>query len=150
MGLKVHGLSYIHPNKDILFQDISFSISSGEKCAIVGDNGVGKSTLLSIIAGDATAAAGSVSCDTPPYIIPQHFGQFNDKTVADALGVENKLKALSSILGGNASIEDFTVLNDEWDIQERLQEAFDRWEIGHVTHDMFMSNLSGGEKLRYF
>lgn len=150
MGLKVHGLSYIHPNKDILFQDISFSISSGEKCAIVGDNGVGKSTLLSIIAGDATAAAGSVSCDTSPYIIPQHFGQFNDKTVAGALGVENKLKALSSILGGNASIEDFTVLNDEWDIQERLQEAFDRWEIGHVTHDMFMGNLSGGEKTKVF
>lgn len=150
MSLKVHGLSYIHPNKDILFQNISFSVSSGEKCAIVGNNGIGKSTLLSIIAGNTTAPTGSVSYDATPYMIPQHFGQFNDKTVAEALGVANKLKALSSILAGNASIDDLTILNDEWDIQERLHEAFAKWEIGHVTPDMFMCNLSGGEKTKVF
>ena len=48
MSLQVQGLSYIHPNKDILFQNISFSISSGEKCVIVGNNAIGKSTLLKI------------------------------------------------------------------------------------------------------
>ncbi len=42
MNLQVQDLSYIHPNGDILFQNINFSISSGEKCAIVGNNGVGK------------------------------------------------------------------------------------------------------------
>lgn len=150
MSLKVHDLSYIHPNKDILFQNISFSISPGEKCAIVGNNGIGKSILMSIIAGNTAAATGSVSCDTTPYLVPQHFGQFNDKTVADALGVANKLNALFSILGGNASIEDFTVLNDEWDIQERLQEAFSRWGIEYATPDMLMCNLSGGEKTKVF
>lgn len=150
MSIKVQGLSYIHPNKDILFQNISFSVSSGEKCAIVGDNGIGKSTLLSIIAGNTAAAIGSVSCDTTPYMIPQHFGQFNDRTVAEALGVADKLKALSSILAGNASIDDFTILNDEWDIQERLQKAFAKWEINHVTPDMLMRNLSGGEKTKVF
>lgn len=150
MSLKVHGLSYIHPNKDILFQNISFSVSEGEKCAIVGNNGIGKSTLLSIIAGNTSAATGSVLCNTTPYIIPQHFGQFNSKTVAEALGVSDKLNALSSILGGNASMDDFAVLNDEWDIKERLQEAFARWGIGYVTPDMFMRDLSGGEKQRCF
>lgn len=150
MSLKVHGLSYIHPDKDILFQNISFSISSGEKCAIVGNNGIGKSTLMSIIAGNTAAATGSVSCDTIPYMIPQHFGQFNGQTVAEALGVANKLKALSSILDGNASMDDLTTLNDEWDIQERLQEAFSRWEIGYVSPEMSMSNLSGGEKTKVF
>lgn len=80
MSLQVQGLSYAHPNKDILFQNISFSISSGEKCAIIGNNGIGKSTLLKIISGLATPASGSVSCDDTPYMIPQHFCQFNDTT----------------------------------------------------------------------
>lgn len=150
MSLKVHGLSYIHPNKDILFQNISFSVSEGEKCAIVGNNGIGKSTLLSIIAGNTSAATGSVLCNTTPYIIPQHFGQFNSKTIAEVLGVSDKLNALSSILGGNASMDDFAVLNDEWDIKERLQEAFARWGIGYVIPDMFMRDLSGGEKTKVF
>ncbi|MFJ8245097.1 ABC-F family ATP-binding cassette domain-containing protein [Peribacillus asahii] len=35
----------------LLFKDISFSISEGEKIGIVGINGTGKSTLLNIIAG---------------------------------------------------------------------------------------------------
>lgn len=51
MSLIVQDLSYIHPNKDFLFQNITFTIPAGEKCAIVGNNGVGKSTLLRILAG---------------------------------------------------------------------------------------------------
>lgn len=150
MSLQVQGVSYIHPNKEVLFENISFSVLSGEKCAIVGNNGVGKSTLLSIIAGNIPAAAGSVSCSDTPYIIPQHFGQFNNMTVAEALGMANKLKALSVILDGKGTEADFVVLNDEWDIQERLNEAFTRWAISHITPDMYMRTLSGGEKTKVF
>lgn len=70
MGLNVQGLSYIHPNKDILFQNISFSVSSGEKCAIIGNNGIGKSTLLSIIAGKLSAATGSGTYDSLHILYP--------------------------------------------------------------------------------
>lgn len=35
MSLIVQDLSYIHPNKDFLFQNITFTIPAGEKCAIV-------------------------------------------------------------------------------------------------------------------
>ncbi|MDE7475460.1 MAG: ATP-binding cassette domain-containing protein [Duncaniella sp.] len=112
---------------------MSFSVSSGEKCAIIGNNGIGKSTLLSIIAGKLSAATGSVTYDMSPYFIPQHFGQFNDKTVAETLGIADKLKALASILAGNSTIDDFTVINKDWDLQERLNEAFGRW--GHKSYN---------------
>lgn len=150
MSLQVQNLSYRHPNKDILFQNISFSISSGDKCAIVGNNGIGKSTLLKIVAGLIAPATGKVSCEDAPYMIPQHFGQFNNQTVGEALGVSAKIQAFSVILDGRGTEEDFTVLNDEWDIQERISEAFSRWDIDYITPGMTLDSLSGGEKTKVF
>jgi len=43
-----------------LFQDISFHINEGDKIALVARNGVGKSTLLRILAGQETADSGTV------------------------------------------------------------------------------------------
>ncbi|MDE5675924.1 MAG: ATP-binding cassette domain-containing protein, partial [Muribaculaceae bacterium] len=150
MNLLVQGLSYIHPNKDLLFQDITFTISTGKKCAIIGNNGVGKSTLLKILAGKIPPAMGNIVCDGTMYMIPQHFGQFNDMSVAEALGLADKLRALSIILDGRGTEKEYEQLNDEWDIPERLTEAFVKWQIGHIAPDMLMGNLSGGEKTRVF
>ncbi|MBP7875318.1 MAG: ATP-binding cassette domain-containing protein, partial [Bacteroidales bacterium] len=51
MSLIVKSLSYIHPDKEVLFTNISFSLTKGQKVALVGNNGAGKSTLLRIAAG---------------------------------------------------------------------------------------------------
>ena len=150
MSLIVQDLSYIHPNKDFLFQNITFTIPAGEKCAIVGNNGVGKSTLLRILAGKIPPATGTIVCDDILYMIPQHFGQFDGMSVAEALGLADKLRALSIILDGRGTEKEYEQLNDEWDIPERLTEAFAKWQIGHIAPDMLMGNLSGGEKTRVF
>lgn len=44
-----------------LFKDISIGISQGEKYALVGNNGVGKSTLLKILTGEIKPDGGKVS-----------------------------------------------------------------------------------------
>lgn len=44
----------------LLFDDISFAIGEGEKVGLIAQNGTGKSTLLSIIAGDEPQDSGSV------------------------------------------------------------------------------------------
>lgn len=150
MSLQVQNISFMHPNRDILFQNISFSVSDGDKCAIVGNNGVGKSTLLRMMAGKLSPTTGNVICDDTLYIIPQHFGQFDEMTVAEALGVGEKLKALSAILDGKGTEENFELLDNDWDIQERLAEAFAHWQIEQITPDMVMGNLSGGEKTKVF
>lgn len=62
-----------------------------------------------------------------PYSIPQHFGQFNHLTVAGALGIERKLYALHAILQGDASIEHFTALADDWEIEEKAVAALNEW-----------------------
>ena len=149
MSLQVHNLSYMHPDRDVLFQNISFSVSSGDKCAIVGNNGIGKSTLLKIIAGTLTPSSRNISCESL-YMIPQHFGQYDGMSVAEILGVSEKLRAMSAILDGVGTEDDFLVLNDEWDIQERITDAFSRWHIDYIEPDRIMSTLSGGEKTRVF
>lgn len=149
MSLQVQSISYVHPDKEVLFNDISFSVSDGERCAIVGNNGVGKSTLLKIIAGILPPSSGQVACDMP-YLVPQHFGQFDGMMVAEALGIAPKLKALANILDGNGTEEDFAMLDDDWSINESVAEAFGRWGIGHVAPGMPMSALSGGEKTKVF
>ncbi|MGC5327480.1 ABC-F family ATP-binding cassette domain-containing protein [Brevibacillus sp. SYSU BS000544] len=45
----------------VLFKDISFAISEGQRIGIIGVNGTGKSTLLQILAGKETADAGKVT-----------------------------------------------------------------------------------------
>jgi ABC transport system ATP-binding/permease protein len=47
----VDGAEKSHDGLKILFQDLSFTIARGERMAIIGENGSGKSSLLKIIAG---------------------------------------------------------------------------------------------------
>jgi ABC transport system ATP-binding/permease protein len=44
-----------------LFQNVSFTISDGDRIGLIGPNGSGKSTLLRILAGEVTADSGEVS-----------------------------------------------------------------------------------------
>jgi len=44
-----------------LFEDISFSVSEGDRIGLIGPNGSGKTTLLRILAGDVAADTGEVS-----------------------------------------------------------------------------------------
>ena len=54
----VSNLAYAHPGGDLLFSDVSFKVGSGEHVGLVGANGVGKSTLLRILAGRLEALDG--------------------------------------------------------------------------------------------
>ena len=46
-----------------LLRDINFTVRDGERAALVGANGVGKSTVLSLLAGDAALTSGAISID---------------------------------------------------------------------------------------
>ena len=50
-SIVVSELEYAPPGADSLFFDVSFGVTPGEHAAIVGPNGVGKSTILRILSG---------------------------------------------------------------------------------------------------
>src|SRR6478736_4193470 len=93
-------LSYTHTDKSLLFNNINLNIATGAKVALLGNNGVGKSTLLKIIAGLLPISEGSVQTDIRPYYVPQVFGQYDNLTVTQALQADDKLNALQQILNG--------------------------------------------------
>lgn len=58
--LEVQNLSFAYPDGPMLYDRLSFSLTRGEKFLIVGENGVGKSTLLKLIVGELTPTDGSI------------------------------------------------------------------------------------------
>ena len=150
MSISIQQISYIHPDKEVLFSDLNFAISKGQKLGLVGNNGCGKSTLLQIIAGQLSPSSGVIVRLDDLYYIPQHFGQYDSLTIAQALQIERKQQALHAILSGDASNENFVILDDDWNIEERSIAALDLWGLGQFTLSYPMNLLSGGEKTRVF
>ncbi|MDZ8052692.1 MAG: ribosomal protection-like ABC-F family protein [Aulosira sp. ZfuVER01] len=111
-----------------LFQEVNINISLGNRIALVGCNGVGKSTLLKILAGQITPSIGSVWCKNNVYYLPQI------STIRQEITADSVLDFLSSV-------------SDEWwQIEEILETQF------HTTLDLSLpvTNLSGGELTKLF
>ncbi|RED26170.1 ATPase subunit of ABC transporter with duplicated ATPase domains [Flavobacterium cutihirudinis] len=148
--LTLQNISYLHANRHLLFDKITFTINSHEKVALIGNNGVGKSTLLKIISRELQPAEGSIKVASKPYFIPQIFGQFNHLTIAQALQIDEKLTAFHEILNGNVSEENLNILNDDWTIEERCNEALQYWELNDLNLNQKLETLSGGQKTKVF
>lgn len=148
--LILQNISYTHPNKDLLFEHIDLTVNNHEKAALIGNNGVGKSTLLRLIAGELEASAGTVIKSDSAYHIPQVFGQFNHLSVGEALQVADKLRAFYAILEGDATDESLSILDDDWTIEDRCQDALRVWQLDDINLSDSLADLSGGQKTKVF
>ena len=143
MSIVAQKITYIHPDNQVLFKGIDLTINKGQKVALVGNNGSGKSTFLRILAGTLQAQEGEIIYPTPPYYVPQHFGQYDNQTVAQALRIDGKLEALRAITEGDASLSNFNTLADDWTIEERSLAALHAWGLEHILLSQPMRTLSG-------
>jgi ATPase subunit of ABC transporter with duplicated ATPase domains len=148
--LILQDLTYIHPDRDVLFDNIHLTVGKHDKIALIGNNGTGKSTLLKIMAGLLKPSKGTVNVSSNPYYLPQLFGQMSDLSIGQALGVEDKLRALDQILNGNVTEDNLTLLNDDWTIKERCEDALKQWALEDLDLAESTNALSGGQKTRVF
>ncbi|MCY0386556.1 ABC transporter ATP-binding protein [Robbsia sp. Bb-Pol-6] len=65
-ALECRGLSKTYGSGRVVLDHLDFTLASGEFVAVMGDSGVGKSTLLNLIAGLDTADSGEVRIDGMP------------------------------------------------------------------------------------
>ncbi|WP_119080941.1 ABC-F family ATP-binding cassette domain-containing protein [Chitinophaga alhagiae] len=150
MLINAQHISYHTPNREPLFRNISFSLRKGDKAAIAGNNGAGKTTLLKIIAGLEKNYTGQLQVPGNLYYIPQHYGHFNQLTVAAALGIAPLLEALRAVEGGAVDQRYYDLLEHNWDISARCEEAFARWGLRGIALEQPLHQLSGGMKTRLF
>ncbi|MBA3289072.1 MAG: ABC-F family ATP-binding cassette domain-containing protein [Acidimicrobiia bacterium] len=62
-SIQVSHVGWRLPGGTELLRDVSFSVGDGDRAALVGANGVGKSTLMRLIAGEITPSEGTLSID---------------------------------------------------------------------------------------
>lgn len=147
MHIKLNNVSYSHANNEKLFGNMSMTISN-IKTALIGDNGTGKSTILKLISGELKPDEGSILCEGIVAVFPQDFLLYENKSIEEVLGVKEKLKSLNKILEGNSTSRDYEILNDEWDLNERISEVFLEAKLPNINLERNFSTLSGGEKSR--
>ncbi|HSB88167.1 MAG TPA: ATP-binding cassette domain-containing protein [Ilumatobacteraceae bacterium] len=83
-SIQVSHVGWRRPGGAELLRDVSFTVGNGERVALVGANGVGKSTLIRLIAGETTATTGTISIDGRVGIMRQLVGG-SDQTVRDLM-----------------------------------------------------------------
>ncbi len=149
MNIIVSDLTYHFPNQHPLFDHLNFSVEKQEKVSIVGNNGIGKSTLLKLMAGWLSPSEGCIISASQPYYVPQYTGILG-KSVAEVMHVSDKLSALDAIVKGSVSQQDYDILADDWEIESKCMAALSYWQLSHVTPGMAVDDLSGGEKTKVF
>ncbi|WP_330436512.1 MULTISPECIES: ribosomal protection-like ABC-F family protein [unclassified Streptomyces] len=137
-------LSFAWPDDTPVFDDLSFAMGSG-RTGLVAPNGSGKSTLLKLIAGELRPGTGSVSVGGTLGHLPQSLPLTGNLTVAEVLGVAAVIRALDAVESGDVSEEHFTVIGDDWDIEERTRAQLDRLGLTGLALDRSLNTLSGGQ-----
>ncbi len=157
--LKANDLTKSHDGAP-LFDGLSLTLDDGARAALVGVNGVGKTTLLRLLAGVDRPDRGAVALGPHDRVgyLPQDVLE-PDRTIDDllrhALGevweVRLELDALEADLHDldayGRTQERFEALGG-WALEARLDEARRRLDIEHLDRGTRLGNLSGGEAAR--
>ncbi|MFD0267599.1 ABC-F family ATP-binding cassette domain-containing protein [Streptomyces sp. NPDC127106] len=139
-------LSFAWPDGTPVFTDFSLVVSTG-RTGLIGVNGSGKSTLLRLMAGRLNPSGGSVKVTGELGYLPQNVVLEPEVRVEQALGIAEVRAAIDAIEGGDTSEELFTVVGDDWDVEERARATLDKLGLAHVTLDRRIGELSGGESV---
>lgn len=122
----VQHLTKSHPDK-MLFDDISFKVGDGQKVGLVGPNGVGKTTLLNLIAGKEEPDQGKVTT--------------SGEKIASA---PQKLVTAPGTEVGQYLTQ---FLTEKWETY-RCSEVLAQVGLKNVPLKTLVSKLSGGQKMK--
>lgn len=145
--IKIEHIDYLIDDKK-LFEDISLVINGHDKMAIIGRNGIGKTTLLNIIAGILTPSAGNVERNGSLFYCQQLAESVYVLTIAEFLDFEKSLAALARIEQGSTAEADYELIGDRWQVREELQQLLTEFGLAHHHANTVISQLSGGERTR--
>jgi len=126
--LKASGLSYAYNDGEPIFRNVHLQLTRGDSAALVGPNGIGKSTLLKVLVGELQANEGTVQWGANVKV-----GYYDQEH--ESLNPDN------------------TVLEEVWSAYPHLEEVRIRNVLGGFLFsgeavEKKISSLSGGERAR--
>ncbi len=79
-SIQVSHLGWSIPGGQTLLDDVSFRVGEGDHVALVGANGAGKTTMMRLLAGTATAETGTISVQGSLGVMTQLVGSLDSST----------------------------------------------------------------------
>ncbi|MBC7150199.1 MAG: ABC-F family ATP-binding cassette domain-containing protein [Rhizobium sp.] len=137
-------LTWSTPDGRPLFSDCDLTFTA-ERAGLVGRNGVGKTTLLRLIARDLVPHAGTVASSGTVGWLRQSLAPAPQDTIADLFDARDALALLRSAEAGHATAEDLALA--DWTLEARIEKALDAMGVDAGPATPLVS-LSGGQRTR--
>ena len=163
------GLFNIAKNYDVkqLFKGVDFQLNEGERVAIVGQNGCGKSTLIKIISGEVTPDEGTrvidkrIIIDTlkqnPKFEIALNVRDAIENELTDLKVAKDKYKKLTEelandfenrkLLDEHAKISNYLDHHNAWNLDDKIERVLQEFKLKEYEY-RDVNSLSGGEQRR--
>merc|ERR1719242_1863917 len=126
--LGLYNVSFNYPDQPSLFKDVEFGIDMESRVAIVGPNGVGKSTFLKLLMGDLEAVSGEMRKNARLNI-----GRFDQHSGEHLTAEETPTEYLMRLF--NLPVE-------------KARKQLGSFGLQSHAHTVNMKDLSGGQKSR--
>ncbi len=169
MLLQISNISKSFDGTDIL-SDCSFHIEENEKCALVGSNGTGKSTMLKIIAGRIAPDSGSISLKNGAdigYLAQQDAVDTGNTIIGELTLVKQSLideeaairqlekdmkdatgRELEEMMDKYSRLTHHFEMNDGFSVRSEINGMIRGLGFAEEDKERSISTLSGGQKTR--
>ncbi|SCZ97244.1 BZ3500_MvSof-1268-A1-R1_Chr4-2g07084 [Microbotryum saponariae] len=150
LGALIHfdGVEFRHPRQKVpLLEDVTFTVDQGGRCAFVGANGQGKSTLAKLIMGELKPTKGKIERHTSLKI-----GYFSQHSVEE-LTLAQKTQGLSLSTGGPMTALSYFLdhfkAKGETVLEQEVRACLGSFGLqGKTASDTPLGQLSGGQLVR--
>ncbi|MET0234590.1 MAG: ABC-F family ATP-binding cassette domain-containing protein [Kibdelosporangium sp.] len=159
--LLARDLGKVYGDRRVL-DGVCLTVSPGQRLGLVGENGVGKSTLLRLLAGAEEPDDGEIlrppDCgflsQEFPYDLQQSVQDVIDSALAEIRAANRQLTELSTRLDDPKALSDYGEVlewaqaHDIWDADRRAALILDGLGLASVGTDRLLGSLSGGQRSR--
>lgn len=144
-SIVLSSLRWTRPNASDLFDPLNLTFGP-MRTGLVGRNGVGKTTLLRLIADEIAPTSGTITRPESIGFLHQNPEQTPHHTLADLFHVKGQLAILASAAAGTATADDLA--NADWTLEVRLQASLHTMGLADIPLDTSLAALSGGQRTR--